>query len=71
MFDCVLLIDRGYLSQSIQLDLFPTVNIKLEAPKKPVKKITTHNLISLGNQRKELKHFFLTMRLVQNLKQLC
>jgi len=31
--DCVLLGDRGYLSESIQLDLFQTVNIKLETPK--------------------------------------
>ena len=32
MSDCVLLGDRGYLSQSIQLDLFQSVNIKLETP---------------------------------------
>ena len=34
MSDCVLLGDRGYLSQIIQLDLFQTVNIKLETPKR-------------------------------------
>jgi hypothetical protein len=34
MSDCVLLGDRGYLSQSIQLDLFQTANIKLETPKR-------------------------------------
>jgi len=34
MSDCVLLGDRGYLSESIQLDLFQTVNIKLEMPKR-------------------------------------
>lgn len=34
MSDCVLLVDKGYLSQSIQLDLFQTVNIKLETPKR-------------------------------------
>mgnify|MGYP007113547693 CR=1 FL=1 len=34
MSDCVLLGDRGYLSQSIQLDLFQTVNVKLETPKR-------------------------------------
>ncbi len=34
MTDCVLLGDRGYLSQSIQLDLFQSVNIKLETPKR-------------------------------------
>lgn len=30
--DCVLLGDKGYLSQEIQLNLFETVNIKLETP---------------------------------------
>lgn len=34
MSDCVLLGDRGYLSESIQLDLFQTVNIQLETPKR-------------------------------------
>lgn len=32
MTDCVLLGDRGYLSEPIQLDLFRTVKIKLETP---------------------------------------
>jgi hypothetical protein len=34
MSGCVLLGDRGYLSQRIQLYLFQTVNIKLETPKR-------------------------------------
>ena len=34
MSDCVLLGDRGYLSETIQLDLFQKVNIKLETPKR-------------------------------------
>ena len=34
MSDCVLLGDSGYLSESIQLDFFQTVNVKLETPKK-------------------------------------
>ena len=34
MSDCVLLGDRGYVSESIQLDLFLSVNIKLETPKR-------------------------------------
>lgn len=34
MSGCVLLGDRGYLSESIQLDLFQTINIKLETPKR-------------------------------------
>ena len=33
MSDCELLGDRVYLSESIQLDLFQTVNVKLETPK--------------------------------------
>lgn len=32
MSDCVLLVDRGYLSSTLQLDLFETANIKLETP---------------------------------------
>lgn len=32
MSDCVLLGDRGYLSSTMQLDLFETANIKLETP---------------------------------------
>ena len=34
MSDCVFLGDRGHLSESIQLNLFQTVNIKLETPKR-------------------------------------
>ena len=33
MSDCVWLGDRGYLSESIKLDLFQTVKVKLETPK--------------------------------------
>jgi len=32
MSDCVLFGDRGYLSTTLQLDLFETANIKLETP---------------------------------------
>jgi hypothetical protein len=34
MSDCMILGDRGYLSETIQLDLFQSVNIKLETPKR-------------------------------------
>ena len=37
--DCVLLGDKGYLSQTIQLDLFNEVNIQLETPKRKNQKI--------------------------------
>lgn len=30
--DCVILGDKGYLSSSLQLDLFQTANIRLETP---------------------------------------
>jgi hypothetical protein len=33
MSDCVVFGDRGYLSETIQLDLFESLNIKLETPK--------------------------------------
>ena len=58
MSDCVLLGDRGYLSESIQLDLFQTVNIQLETPKKLTRKTINHNHIYLENPEKELKHYF-------------
>jgi hypothetical protein len=58
MFYCVLLGDRGYLSKTIQLDLFQTVNIKLETPKGKIRKTINRKLISLENQGKELKHYF-------------
>ena len=32
MTDCVLLVDKGYLFSEIQIDLFETVNIRLETP---------------------------------------
>ena len=60
MSDCVLLGDRGYLSESIQLDLFQTVKVRLETPKKDqTKKTINNNLIYLENQEKELKLYFL------------
>ena len=34
MSDCLLLGDKGYLSQTIQIDLFNEVNIRLETPKR-------------------------------------
>ena len=41
MSDCVLLGDRGYLSESIQLDLFHWANIKLETPKNESSELQT------------------------------
>lgn len=41
------------MSKTIQLDLFQTVNIKLETKK--IKRSINHNLISSENQEEELK----------------
>lgn len=53
--DCVLLGDKGYLSQTIQLDLFNEVNIQLETPKEKIKKTINHNFIHLKNTENVLK----------------
>lgn len=53
MSDCVLLGDRGYLSSTLQLDLFETVNIKLETPMRTNQKGYKNNLMFLENQEKE------------------
>ncbi len=68
MSDCVLIGDRGYLSEPIQLDLFQTVNIKLDPSlkveqakkhqKEQIKKIINHNLTYIKNQGKGLKRYF-------------
>jgi hypothetical protein len=41
MYDCVLLGDRGYLSESIQLDLFQTVNVKLDPSQRRIGEANT------------------------------
>src|SRR5690606_21728613 len=53
--DCVLLGDKGYLSQTIQLDLFNEVNIQLETLKEKIKKTINHNFIHLKNTENVLK----------------
>jgi hypothetical protein len=49
MSDCVFLGFKDYLSKTIQLHLFQTVNIKLETLKEKIKKTINHNLISIEN----------------------
>ena len=39
MSDCILLGDRGYLSDSIQIDLFQSANIKLEPSQRRIDKV--------------------------------
>lgn len=47
MSDCVLLGNRGYLSSTMQLDLFETANIKLETPMR----------INQANDKKQTLYF--------------
>lgn len=56
--DCVLLGDRGYLSQRIQLDLFQTVNIKLETPKRANQKDYKPQPYIFRKSRKRIETLF-------------
>lgn len=56
--DCVLLGDRGYLSQSIQLDLFQTVNIKLQTPKRTNQKDYKPQPYIFRKSRKRIETLF-------------
>jgi hypothetical protein len=58
MSDCVLLGDRGYLSESIQLDLFQTVNIKLETPKRTNQKDYKQQPYIFRKSRKRIETLF-------------
>ena len=58
MSDCVLLGDRGYLSQSMQLDLFQTVNIKLETPKRANQKHYSPQPYIFRESRKRIETLF-------------
>jgi hypothetical protein len=58
MSDCVLLGDRGYLSESIQLDLFQTVNVKLETPKRVNQKDYKPQAYVFRKSRKRIETLF-------------
>ena len=58
MSDCVILGDRGYLSKSIQLDLFQTVNIKLETPKRANQKDYKPQPYIFRKSRKRIETLF-------------
>ena len=58
MSDCVLLGDKGYLSQSMQLDLFQTVNIKLETPKRANQKDYRPQPYIFRKSRKRIETLF-------------
>ena len=58
MSDCVLLGDRGYLSENIQLDLFRSVNIKLETPKRINQKDYEPQAYVFRKSRKRIETLF-------------
>ncbi len=58
MSDCVLLGDKGYLSQTIQLDLFKEVNIKLETPKRKNQKDYKPQFYQFKKYRKRIETLF-------------
>ena len=56
--DCVLLGDRGYLSQTIQLDLFNEVNIELKTPKRVNQKDYKPQFYQFKKFRKRIETLF-------------
>jgi hypothetical protein len=56
--DCVLLGDKGYLSQTIQLDLFNEVNIQLETPKRKNQKDYKPQFYQFKKYRKRIETLF-------------
>ena len=58
MSDCVLLGDRGYLSDSIQLDLFQTVKVRLETPKRSNQKDYKQQPYIFRKSRKRIETLF-------------
>jgi hypothetical protein len=58
MSDCVILGDRGYLSESIQLDLFQTVKVRLETPKRSNQKVYKPQPYIFRKSRKRIETLF-------------
>lgn len=56
--DCVLLGDKGYLSQSIQIDLFTEFNIKLETPKRTNQKEYKPQFYAFKKYKKRIETLF-------------
>ena len=56
--DCVLLGDKGYLSQNIQIDLFNYANIELETPKKINQKDYKPQFYQFKKYRKRIETLF-------------
>lgn len=58
MADCVLLGDKGYLSSEIQIDLFRTVNIRLETPNRTNQKNAKSYPYVFKKSRKRIETLF-------------
>lgn len=56
--DCVILGDKGYLSQTIQLDLFNEINIELETPKRKNQKDYKPQFYQFKKYRKRIETLF-------------
>lgn len=56
--DCVILGDKGYLSQTIQLDLFNEVKIKLDTPKRKNQKDYKPQFYQFKKYRKRIETLF-------------
>lgn len=56
--DCVILADKGYLSSTIQLDLFKEVNIQLETPKRKNQKDYKPQFYTFKKYRKRIETLF-------------
>ena len=62
MSDCVLLGGKGYLFQTIQLDLFNEVNIELETPKRKNQKDYKPQFYQFKKYRKRIETLFSQLR---------
>lgn len=60
--DCMSLVDRVYLSESIQLDLFKRVNVKLETPKRTNQRDYKPQLYTFRKSRKKNRNIIFTIR---------
>ena len=58
MYDCLLLGDKGYLSQTIQIDLFNEANIRLETPKRSNQKEYKPQFYPFKKYRKRIETLF-------------
>src|SRR5690606_1092354 len=69
--DCVLLADKGYLSSEIQIDLFNSVNIELETPKRINQKDYKPRFYLFKKIQKKNRNFILpTLRPIYDKKEL-